>query len=140
MIGALMPRRRRGSLLIDLGASVLLLAIAMTLVVQLIGWVARERREADHRQRALVVAENTLERIEALAYDTLADTASKVALEDGKPDEAIPGARVEVVVADASGDVPAKRVAVIVHAPDRSGAERELARLTTWVHRGEARP
>ena len=55
--------RRRGSLLVEVAMAAVLLMIAMTLTVKVLGLVALERRASERRQRALFEVANVMERI-----------------------------------------------------------------------------
>ena len=58
-----------------------LLMIAMTLTVKVLGWVALERRAAERRQRAVMEVANVMERITAYPFE-------EVTPELGAPDHA----------------------------------------------------
>ena len=57
--------RRRGSLLGEVAMAAVLLMIAMTLTVKVIGLRRLERRASERRQRALFEVANVMERITA---------------------------------------------------------------------------
>ncbi|HEX8202509.1 MAG TPA: prepilin-type N-terminal cleavage/methylation domain-containing protein, partial [Isosphaeraceae bacterium] len=56
---------RRGFTLVEMAAAAAILMVAMTLTVQLVGWVATERRAAEQRTRAIQEAANLMERLTA---------------------------------------------------------------------------
>jgi type II secretory pathway pseudopilin PulG len=116
--------RRAGFLLGELLITVILLAVAMTVAVRLVGWVALEQRAAERRERALMEASNLLERL-AAARAALSPAAQ----------QALPGAELKVEVTEVDSPLPAKRLRVQVRWRDRSGGFEAPIRLTTWVYR-----
>lgn len=129
--------RRPGLGLVEMVVTVALLAVAMTATVQVVGWVALERRSVDRRERALGEARNLLERLAARPWDDLTpEAAARVRPSDasahflGKPT-----LTVTITPAD---DAPArKKLAVELRWPDRSGRPEAPVRLIAWVYRRE---
>src|SRR5438445_497746 len=65
-----LPRRRaRAFTMIEVALTVFLLAIAMTATVQVLGWVAAERRAVERRQWAVQEVANVMERLTAEPWD-----------------------------------------------------------------------
>ncbi len=62
-------RKRRGSLLAEVAMATVILMIAMSLTVKVLGWVALERRAAERRQRAVLEVANVMERITAYPFE-----------------------------------------------------------------------
>ena len=62
-------KRRRGSLLAEVAMATVILMIAMSLTVKVLGWVALERRAAERRQRAVLEVANVMERITAYPFE-----------------------------------------------------------------------
>ena len=114
-----------------------MLAIAMTLTVQVLGHAGQQRRAAEHRQRAILEVANIMERITALPFDLVtAERARRLSI---SPTAAgtLPGAELSVEVAE---EQPApgrssKRIAVRLRWRGRSGEWEAPVRLTTWVER-----
>ncbi len=132
---------RGGVSLVESAAAAAVLIVALTITLQVVAVVARERREAERRQRATVEAANLMERLTAQPFDRLtAEALSEIAL---APEAAValPGGTIGATVAD---DEPGlKRLTVEVRWRDRSGAEGpgSTLRLSSWVgRRGRAEP
>jgi Tfp pilus assembly protein PilV len=126
--------RRAGFLLGELLISVIVLAVAMTVAVRLVGWVALEQRAAERRERALMEASNLLERLAADRWEELSAQAARAALSPAAQ-QALPGAELKVEVTEVDSPLPAKRLRVQVRWRDRSGGFEAPIRLTTWVYR-----
>jgi prepilin-type N-terminal cleavage/methylation domain-containing protein len=129
------PRRRReGFTLVEIMAAAVMLAVAMSLMLELVGWVARERRASERRQRAVQEAANVMERLTARAWDDL-DEEGVAGLELSPPSrKALPGGELKVAVAAAEG-TGLKRVEVSVRWRNRSGEPEAPVRLVSWVSR-----
>ncbi len=69
--GRVRTRRRSGFGLVELALTGFLLAVAMTLTLQVVGWIALNRRSTERRERAIVEASNLIERIKARPWDDL---------------------------------------------------------------------
>ena len=115
-----------------------MLVIAMTLTVKVLGWVAMERRASDRRQWAAQEVCNVMERVTARPYDAVSrGSVGDVALSP-QARELLPGAELKVEVAedDPAGGKGSKRVSVLLRWHDRSGGWDAPAHLTSWIHRG----
>ncbi len=111
--------------------------IAMSLTVQVLGYVGSQRRVVEHRQRAVQEAANVLERITAHPYDEITAERARQLVLAPSARQALPGAELSVTVAE---EVPgpgraAKRIAVRLRWHGRSGEWESPVRLTTWVER-----
>ena len=134
-----MSARRRGSILAEVAMATVMLMIAMTLTVQVLGYAGRQRRSADQRQRAASEAANILERLSASPYDELSPRrAGEMALPRALG-ASIPGAELAVDVAEESPGAgqAAKRIAVRIRWRGRSGEWEAPVRLTTWVFKDD---
>jgi uncharacterized membrane protein len=132
-----MGRRRRGSLLAEVAMATVILMIAMSLTVKVLGWVALERRAAEQRQRAVLEVANVMERITAYPFDevtpdltrriTLSTTAAQ-SLRDSD-------LAVELTSSEPAADRSAKRIAIRLRWKGRSGEWLAPVRLTSWIER-----
>lgn len=128
---------RRGFTVIELAAAVILLAVAMTVTVQLLGTIANERRAVGRREVAAREAANLMEHLCARPWERLsADGVKDVRLSKTAAD-ALPGAELTVGVDEAEGvrGVPGKRLSVRLRWRNRAGEFDAPVRLTTWVYR-----
>jgi prepilin-type N-terminal cleavage/methylation domain-containing protein len=125
-------RTRRGFSLIELTASVVLLAAALAMTGELVLRVAAQRRSIDRRVVALHEAGNLLERLAAAEPGDRADLPELVSAEDRL---ALPGGAVEVEVGPPADGLA--RLTVVVSWEDRPGVPAVPVRLATWVPAGE---
>jgi hypothetical protein len=139
--GPTVRRKRRGSLMIDATIALMLLAIAMTLTVRIVGWTALDRRDADRRQRATSEVVNALEQIATIPYESLTrDTIKQFSLSP-QAKSLLPGAELglDVVENDPVGGEGSKRVTARIRWRDRSGEWQSPVTLTTWTYRRAGR-
>jgi hypothetical protein len=133
--------RRRGSLLVEVAMAAVLLMIAMTLTVKVIGLVALERRASERRQRALVEVANVMERITAHPFDDVTpELAGRLALSPPAK-QSLPDSELAVNVA-ASEPGPgrsAKRIAIMLRWRGPDGEWMAPVRLTSWIERRRQR-
>ena len=124
--------RRRGFTLVELTLTVVLLTVAMTTVVQVLGWVATERRAIERRQWAIQEVANLMERLTAEPYDAVtADSARTLAL-SGSTAAKLPEPELTIEVAEARGE--AKRLAIRLTWRNRAGLRETPVRLTAWIY------
>ena len=126
------PRSRRGISLMEVAVAVGMLAVALAVTLQALGWVAADRRAAGRRQRALAEASNALERLASRPWGELTPEALKSAALPPEAADALPGGELRAEVAE--GDAGLKRLRVEVRWRGR-GADEAPVRLTTWVAR-----
>jgi hypothetical protein len=140
--GARTRRGRRGSLLVEVAMAGVMLAIAMGLTVKVLGWIAIERRAADHRQWAAQEVCNVMERVTARPYGAVSPGAVGDVALSPQARQMLPAAelKVDVVEDDPTGGKGSKRIAVQLRWHDRSGGWDAPARLTTWIYRGRPGP
>jgi hypothetical protein len=109
------------------------LVLLMAVAVQLLAWVAAERRAAERRQWALEEAANIMDRITALPWDSLnSDRLSDVA-RSSQADSVLPEGNLLVELMDMPGEFASKRVVVQVQWQARPGQRVAPVRLTSWV-------
>jgi hypothetical protein len=114
-----------------------LLVIGMTLTVQVLGFVAAQRRSGERRQHAVLEAGNLMERITGYPYpDVSADLARKMTLSPGArqvlPD---PELKIDITERQLDGGRFAKRIAIRLCWRNRAGQWDAPVRLTSWIER-----
>jgi hypothetical protein len=129
---------RRGSLLAELTMATVLLMIAMTLTVKLLGWVALERRSAERRQRAIIEVANVMERITAYPFEEVNSTLARGITLSETAHGLLSGSE---LTCDVTENAPAagrsvKRIAVVLRWRGSSGEWAAPVRLTSWIERG----
>jgi hypothetical protein len=127
--------RRPGFGLIEMAITGVLIAAAMTVTVQVVGSIAFERKAVARRERALLEADNVLERVVAQPWDKL--TTESMRRYTISPTSAgflkSPTLGITVTPFD---DAPVrKKVVVEVRWLDRSGRPEAPVRLVAWVYR-----
>jgi Tfp pilus assembly protein PilV len=129
------PTRRRGFGLIEMAISGLLLAAAMAATVQVVGWVAADRRNVARRERAVVEASNLMERIAARPFDEITPESLAALKLPEAARTSHPGSNLKASVT-AQEDAPArKRITVEIRWPDGSGTAGSPVRLVAWSYR-----
>ena len=79
------PRRRRAFTMVEVTLLAFLLAVAMTTTVQVLGWVATQRRAVERRQWAIQEVANLMEHLTAEPWDRVTpDSAGVTAPGRGK--------------------------------------------------------
>jgi hypothetical protein len=130
---------RRGSLLAEVTMAAVLLMIAMTLTVKVMGYAGIERRATERRQRALLEVANLMERITAYQFDEVTSgLAGRMTLSD-EARRSLPDPELVVNVAEKPSGVgrKAKRIAISLRWRGRSGEWERPVRLTSWIERRE---
>jgi Tfp pilus assembly protein PilV len=125
--------RRRGFTVFELGMAVMLLAVAMSVAVQVLGAVAQQRRAVQRRELAVQEVANLMERLTARPWERLADDAGQARLSDAA-ERSLPGAELKVAVEPADAPIVGKRVSIRLHWKNRAGEFDAPVRLTTWVY------
>jgi Tfp pilus assembly protein PilV len=115
-----------------------LLAVGLTCTVQVLSWMAAERRDSQHRQFALQAAANCLERLSAEPWDAL--TPARIeALKLGEAvEQSLPGGKLEVEVLTDLQQRDARRIVVEVGWKGRTGMREGPVRLVAWRWRQQA--
>jgi hypothetical protein len=129
---------RRGAIVVEMAMAGVVLMIGMMLTVKVVGFVASQRREAEHRQRAILEVGNLMERMTAYAYDEVsAELARRLTLSDAAR-LSLPGSElaIDVTPSEASPGRPSKRIAIRLRWRNRSGEWDRPVRLTSWIERG----
>jgi len=130
-------RTRRGSLLAEVAMATVIVMIAMSLTVKVLGWVALERRSAERRQRAELEVANLMERITAHPFEEVtSDVARRMTLSttagQSLPDSDL---AVEVTSSEPGAGRAAKRIGIRLRWKGRSGEWEAPVRLMSWIER-----
>jgi len=107
----------------------------MGMTVELLRAVSNGRQASDRRIWALTEAQNTLERVSALPWESLDETGLAPLKLDEATAARLPEGRLNVAVKQVEGPPPAKRVTVTLLWKNRAGADEAPVRLTTWIYR-----
>ena len=114
-----------------------LLMIAMTLTVKVIGLVALERRASERRQRALFEVANMMERMTAHPFDEVTpELAGRLTLSPtARQSLADSELAVDVVGSEPGPGRSAKRIAIKLRWRGPDGEWVAPVRLTSWLER-----
>jgi hypothetical protein len=124
-------------LLVEAGAAAFVLGMVLVLAVQMMGWVAAARADAERRRFALSEAQNALERLVSLPVAELTpERITALKLDEHVRDE-LPGGRLEVRAEPRDGPPTSVRLRVEVRWRDRGGGLTSPVRLTTWCFTAE---
>jgi hypothetical protein len=131
---------RRAFTMIEVAITSLLLIIAMTVTLEVLGWVASERRAVDRRQCAIHEAANIMERLAARPWDELTTGAVKnVALSD-LAKQRLPGAELSVAAEENGEPIASKRLSLRLRWRNRAGGWEAPVRLSAWTYRAGGKP
>ena len=128
-------RRRGGYAMVELTISTLLIAAALAIVVQSVGWLAAQRRGAERRQRAIQEAANLMERLALRPWDELTPELARSLTLSPATSSALRDGMLDVAIAPGRGEPASKSVAITIRWGDRSGVPSAPVRLVAWVHR-----
>jgi hypothetical protein len=112
-----------------------MLAIAMSLTVELLGGIAAERRLVERRQFAAQEAANVLEAFVSRPFESVTPEAARSISLSEAARAVLPEAELTVLVDDHGASPDAKRIAVRLRWRQRSGEWEAPVRLTTWIER-----
>ena len=130
---------RRGFTLVEIAIAVFLLAIAMVLTAQVVGWLASARRSSERRQWAAREAAVVMERLTALPWDRLTVESVKDLPYSEQVGHELPRGELTVAVDEQAG-AGSKRLSVRIRWHNQSGDWDAPVRLTAWVHRNGRKP
>ncbi len=132
---------RRGALLVEAAAAVMMLMLAMILTVKLVGWVAQENRSNDRRQQALSEVANVMERLGAIPYEDLTQEAVKQVTLSPQLRATLPDGSLTVDLSenDPVGGNDSKKVSAKIRWKNQSGGWESPVHLTTWIYRSRSK-
>ena len=129
------PRRRRGFGLIEMAISGMMIAAAMAVTIQVVGWVAAERRAVARRERAVVEVANLMERVAGRPFDEITpESLAALRLPDAAR-AALPGAEIKANLDARNEPIARKRITLELRWADRAGRAEAPVRLVAWSHR-----
>jgi Tfp pilus assembly protein PilV len=127
--------RRRAFTMVEVTLSVFLLAVAMTTTVQILGWVATQRRAIERRQWAIQEVANLMEHLTAEPWDRVTpDSARALTLSD-EIRRKLPEPELKLDVEETEAGRGEKRLAIQLRWRNRSGTWEAPVRLTAWIAR-----
>lgn len=128
--------RRRAFTMVEVAITALLLVIAMTVTLQVLGWVAAERRALDRRQCAIRESANIMEQLAVRPWKELeAEPLKQVKLSETAR-QTLPGAELSLAAADQPEWGGTKRLSLRLRWRNRSGGWEAPVRLSAWAYRG----
>jgi hypothetical protein len=120
--------------------TMLLLGVAVSVIVPVIGRTNAHRRTSDRRELAIQTAGNLLERFSTRGWGEITqDAANEIAL----PSETaalLPEPSLAIIVVPSASEPPAKRITVAIDWTNRAGDRVPPARLTRYVFQRGAAP
>jgi Tfp pilus assembly protein PilE len=135
--------RRRAFTLTEIAAAAVMLAVMLSVCLQLIRATGVQRRGLWARQAAMQEAANVMERLCARPWEELTpEAAGEFQLSEQVP-SAASGAQLVVEVGEPEKDaaaesLEAKRIAVVVRWPAERGQRDRSVRLVAWKYRRPA--
>ena len=134
------PSPRRGFSLLEMFVAGTLVAILLSICLQVMKATAEQQRAIEHRQLAVQEAANLMERLCARPWPQLTpETVRPLELRE-EIRQVLPGAELAVDVAQPPGDPQAKRIAVEIRWQGKSHRAMRPVRLVAWKYRPEGTP
>lgn len=129
--------RRRGTLLVEVTMSSVLLVTVMVLTVKVLGWVALDRRGVEERERAVVQVANLMERITARRYEDVTPSLAHELSTAAPRARPLPDAdlKVDITESQPGAGRSAKRIAIGLRWRDHTGEWTAPVRLVSWIER-----
>ena len=128
-------RRHRAFTACEVALAVFLLAVAMTTTVQVLGWVASERRAVERRQWAIQEVANLMEHLTAQPWDQLTPASARAVSLSEEIRRKLPGPELTIDVHENDAPAGEKRLAIRVRWRNRVGLWEAPVRLTAWIAR-----
>jgi hypothetical protein len=128
-------RRRSGFGLVEMALTGVLIAAAMAATLQVVGWVALDRRASERRERAVFEAANLMERIVARPWNDLKpENLASIKL-PGPAASFLYGSTLDLKVEQFDDAPVRKKLTVEIRWRDRSGRSEAPVRLVAWTYR-----
>jgi hypothetical protein len=137
---ALTCRERRAFTACEVALAIFLVAVAMTSTVQVLGWVASERRAAERRQWAVQEVANLMERLTASPWDRVTSESARALALSEPIRRQLPAPELTVLVDAKDALRGEKRLAICLRWRNRAGAWEAPVRLTAWIAREGGAP
>ncbi|TWU12694.1 hypothetical protein CA54_15190 [Symmachiella macrocystis] len=127
-------RRRRGYMLVEMIVAGIVLAVVMTVYLQLLAATSRQHRYADHRQLAGEELANIMERITAQPYKTIdQEELQSKELSDSATSH-LHDAELNIDILPVSEPVDGKQISLSLRWRDSGDVYVAPTRLTSWVY------
>lgn len=124
---------RRGMMLFEIIVATVMIAIMITITIQLMVALGKQRRTMVRRARAIQTAANVMERLAAEGWDHVTPEAS-VRYQPLIDSADLPVANLDIQVVEDDDAWPAKRVTVIVSWRGGLAPVASKVRLATWAY------
>jgi hypothetical protein len=125
--------RRRAFTTCEVALAVLLLAVAMSTTVHVLGWVAAERRAVERRQWAIQEVGNLMERLTAGPWEKVDAGSARALVLSEEVRRNLPEPELTIDVDDRDAGRGEKHLAIRLRWRNRSGAWERPVRLSAWV-------
>lgn len=131
--------KRRGFTLIESCAAAALLAAVLGIAVALLTSIARQRQSASLHAKAIIIADNLLERLTAEPFDAITADRANELQQASSLRELLPDGMAAITVTDVDGPPPGKRIEVKLEWQARAGGAPSQYTVATWVFRAGAK-
>lgn len=126
---------RRGTTLVELMVSGILLGTVMMVTVPTLGWIAKERRAAQRRQEAIAEVANLMERVTVTSWEQITPQGlGQIKLSEDSARQ-LPGAVLKLDVVSNPSDPNSKQIVIDLRWKNRTGRIGAPVRLSAWVYR-----
>lgn len=128
------PHRRRGSMLVELVVASIVLAVVMTVCMQLLAATSRQQRYADHRQLASEELANLMERITAEPYESIKQETLRTRKLGDTAATRLRDPQLDIAVEAVSDPRAGKKISLQLRWRDAGEVFAAPVRLTSWVY------
>jgi len=129
-----MADTRRGYMLMEAMAGAAVLAVLITVCLQMFASMTVSRRAAEQRALALQAAANTIERISALPWDQITPERLAEITLPPSTQEHLGGGNLKLTLRPLETVGPAKQLQVEITWPNSAGGTDAPVRLSYWFH------
>jgi hypothetical protein len=127
--------RRRAFTTCEVALAILLLAVAMTTTVEVLGWIAAERRTVERRQWAIQEVGNLMERLTSEPWEKVNADSARVMVLSEEVRRKLPEPELTIDVDEHDAGRGEKRLALSLRWRNRSGGWESPVRLSAWITR-----
>ena len=130
-------RPSRAFTVLETTLSVALLAVAMTTTVQILGWVAYQRRSVERRECAIQEVANLMEHLATEPWERVTAQSTAKSSLSGEARRKLPGAELAIDVAETDPGLGEKRLSIRLRWRNRAGDWDAPVRLTAYINKRE---
>jgi Tfp pilus assembly protein PilE len=133
-------RRPIGFVIVELIAAAAIVAVLLSVTLELFRVSMTQQRLAAHRQAALQEAANLMERLASQPWDDLTTEGVKGLRLSDETSRAVPDATLAIEIGQPQGEPAAKQITVNINLNELPGVPARPMQLVAWKHRQPKTP